>query len=185
MARQRSTGTDIVGSVMSLFRQPKVTKVKARVPTVSKKKQPKMKVTPKKVSQEASGDEPRAIRVAQRFDLTASVELTSTGGCECGSGTVRNLSTSGALIEPGTMDVPVGTSITVLFTVIADATNLTVTGRVARFTSEGLAVSFVAPDERFRAVVSQVVPKLASKTEGAWRFRMPDKDPKKDKKGRR
>ena len=74
-----------------------------------------------------------------------------------GSGTVRNISESGALIDPAEPLLVSGGRIKIRFSFFEDSLPVEVAAVVARETETGFAVRFTGLDQRLRAVLNMAI----------------------------
>jgi len=79
-----------------------------------------------------------------------------------GRGTVRNISTSGALIEPAKPLPLAGTRLVLRFSFYEGSVPIDVPARVVRETPGGFAVEFLGMDERTRSLLGLAIGKLLS-----------------------
>lgn len=80
-----------------------------------------------------------------------------------GTGTVRNISTTGALIEPASPLPMAGVRITLQFSFLEESVPISVPARVVRETERGFAVEFLGLAERTRSLLGVAIAKLLTR----------------------
>lgn len=80
-----------------------------------------------------------------------------------GTGTVRNISTTGALIEPANRLPLAGVRITMQFSFLEESVPISVPARVVRETERGFAVEFLGMTERTRSLLGVAIAKLLTR----------------------
>ncbi|MFQ5513567.1 MAG: PilZ domain-containing protein [Myxococcota bacterium] len=96
---------------------------------------------------EEGADQRKAPRVEVHFETQYEERLLK------GQGVVRNISASGALIDDADPRLPVGSEVSLSFSLQPDTLPLRIRGSVVRETERGFGVTFLAMDARTRKVL--------------------------------
>jgi c-di-GMP-binding flagellar brake protein YcgR len=100
-------------------------------------------------------------RVSVRFEIEYSGRSVS------GTGTVQNISSTGALIEDADPPLLSGGEVTLRFSIFEDSAPITIRGKVVRETENGFGVEFVEMDPRTRKVLKTAVSKALKRESGS------------------
>ncbi len=104
-------------------------------------------------------------RAAARVDVCFEIDFS--GRAVTGSGVVRNISSSGALIADADPALKMDTEVKLQFSLFEDSLPISVRGVVRRETPDGFAVQFIEMNPRTRKVLRTSIAKALSRAQAA------------------
>ncbi|MEE9280272.1 MAG: PilZ domain-containing protein [Myxococcota bacterium] len=101
---------------------------------------------------------------AKRYDLSGPVEYR--GDAVLGTGTIWNVSASGALVERASTIVETGTPLRIRVSYYPGSFEIELPSEVVRTTSTGFAIRFTDLDESSRRLLARVLSRCQSEYDG-------------------
>ena len=96
---------------------------------------------------------------ANRFEVP--VQIKYSAGAVRGEGVLCNISSTGALIDEATLNLTLGTELTLELCFFGDSAPVEISAKVVRKVASGFALHFVKLDERLKKLLKVVLRKAS------------------------